>query len=474
MTKRTGRLFLLALLVSGLSVYFSCSQPDDIMIPVSRTELHLWGKEVVPGTSNLKPQCLPTNPKGMIYELWVANDQETLSLGKFGYRQFPKLTFQDENGNLRPDSNYFVLEADIYKYSHIFVSVERNPDPEPLVPGPIMLIDEVTDPKNDLIELRFPLSDSLWFATTKFNMETPSDDDRNAYDGYGIWFSAYSTKPDSTRDTLWLDSFKLVTKEDTLGIDTVTEYLVDIDSIWSKDTTRVIGWDTVTYSVVRFDSVIGFDSTDPHTVMDYFNTIYYYDTGAVKTYTYDVFTQDKYGLPDYSSFGWKYKGWVVSPEVPVNCGQITVPAYFINMNPTDSLIPGIEGGLLTTGTFTEIDAPDDGNPYSLGPRVPLFPGEDFLQNLPGGLQAPPQGSWGGLLPYSTGNSGTVFITLEPFNFVTDTTNFPLFVFAKPLPKNRSDIEDYEVLRNFDMKNLTETSNGTAEGFPLIVVDIQRR
>jgi hypothetical protein len=473
MTKRTGRLFFLALIVSGLSVYFSCSQPDDIMIPVSRTELYLWGNEVL--TPKPKPQCLPTNPEGMIYELWVANDQETLSLGKFGWCQFPQLTFQDENGNLRPDSNYFVLEADIYKYSHIFVSIERNPDPEPLVPGPIMLIDAVTDPKNDPIELRFPLNDSLTTATVFFNMETPSDGNRDFLDGYGVWFSAYSTKSDSTRDTFWLDTFKLVTKQDTLGRDTVTEYLVDIVNIRSKDTTRVIGWDTVTYSVVRFDSVVGYDSTDPYTVMDYSQsgTKYYFDTSAVTNYVYDVFTQENYGLPDYSSFGWKYKGWVVSPEVPVSCGQITLPAYYINTNPTDSLIPGIKGGLLTTGTFTKIDAPDDGNPYSLGPRVPAFPGEDFLQNLPGGLLAPPQGSWRGLLPYSTGNSGTVFITLEPVNFVTDTTNFPLFVFTKPLPKNRSAIGDYGVLDNFDMKPLTETSAGSVQGFPVIVVQIKR-
>ncbi|TET94061.1 MAG: hypothetical protein E3J26_05250, partial [Candidatus Zixiibacteriota bacterium] len=115
----------------------------------------------------------------MIYELWVANDRDTVSLGKFGYHQTWK-TFHDENGDERPDSNYFVLEGDIFDYSierhgHIFVSVETNPDDLPEVPGPIMLIDIVTEPSSDLIELRFPLNDSLTTTTVAFNMETPSD-----------------------------------------------------------------------------------------------------------------------------------------------------------------------------------------------------------------------------------------------------------------------------------------------------------
>ncbi len=481
MTRRTGRLFFLALLVSGLSVYFSCSQPDDIMIPVSRTELYLWGKEVVPGTANTKPQNLPTNAEGMMYELWVANDQETLSLGKFGWRQFPELTFIDESDTLlRPDSNCFVLGADIYRYSHIFMSVESIPDLVPLVPGPIMLIDEVTNPKNNLIELRFPLNDSLLTTTVYFNMETPSDSDRDANDGYGVWFSEYNTDNRYIQDTFSLDSFELVYIEDsTLPQDTFTWYVADIINDTAFDTAKVFGIDSVKQKIVRFDSVLAKDTIWPFTIMDDTAdangvTTFFYTIGDSITIIRDNFSQNEYGLPDYSNWGWRYKGWVVSPEVPTGTGQITLPAYKVNTNQFDSLMPGIDGGLLAMGTFTDIEAADDGNPYCVGPRVPQFPGEDFLTNLPSGLQAPPQGSWGGLLPYSNGNSGAVFITLEPVNFVTDKTNFPLLVFAKPFPKNRSDIRDYEDPYEFNMKNLTETNNGPAEGFPLIVVDIRRK
>lgn len=471
MTRRSGRLFILAILVSGLSVYFSCSQPDDILIPVSRTDLYLWGKEVVPGTPNLKPQNLPTNPEGMIYELWVANDQETLSLGKFGWHQFPQLTFHDENGNLRPDSNHFVLEADIYNYSHIFVSVETNPDSEPLVPGPIMLIDDVTNPKNDPIELRFPLSDSLWNATTRFCMETPSDGDRDSLDGYGIWFAYYYEKRADVQDTFRLDSFKIDTSWQMFDKDTNVAATVDVldiqDSVYTR---RILGFDTVWYYRVQWRDSIEIDSTPEDSFLTT-KVTYYFDMGDTVTIVYDDFGQDNFALPDYSAYGWNYKGWVVSPEVPVNFGQITPPAYLINTNQTDSLITGIEGGLLTTGTFTRIDDPDDSNPYSLGPRVPPFPGEDFLTNLPGGLKPPPGGSWGGLVPEASGNTGTVFITLEPVNFVTDTTNFPLFVMVRAIPSTRSSVT--ATSQEFTMKNLVHT-NDQLQGFPKIVVDIQRR
>ena len=491
MTRRRSRLVFIALAVCAATFYFSCTQPEDILTPVSRTDVYLGGINEPGSNAALQVQNLPTNPEGMVYELWVANEQDTVSLGKFGYHQTWH-EFYDENGNKRPDTNYFVLEGDMFDYSHIFVSVETNPDDLPLVPGPIMLIDDVTEPSNDLIELRFPLSDSLWLASAAFNMETPSDTSRDSLDrfgitdssdGFGVWFSIYLEGIDSVRDTLSLDSFTLVTKQDTtLPPDTFTIYLDSIKNDTAYDTARVFGLDTFVTTIVRFDSVLVEDTTWPYTVMDmspdtgtmFYYTVWPHDTLPADTFHYDKFSQFVYGLPDYSAYGWKwkYKGWVVSSEVPTEAvGKITLPAYPVNTNPSDSLIPGVEGGLLTTGTFTDITAPDEGNPYSIGPRVPPFPGEDFLVNLPGGLTVPP---WGGLVPEATGSSGIVFITLEPINFVTDTTNFPLFVLVAPIPTAQEDLIDIEyVTEEFTMDNLTNTNSSTSPGFPKIVVGIRR-
>lgn len=477
MTRRISRLVLIALAVSGITAYFSCTQPDDIIAPVKGTNLYLGSLSGGLSGTQMKfrpwAQNLPTNPDGMRYELWVANEEDTLSLGRFGYNQV-SLRFLDENGDERPGGNHFVLDGDIFHYTHIFVSVETTDDDDlSQTPGPIMLIDEVTEPSADLIELRFPLSDSLWWATAIFNMETPSDNDRDTNDGFGIWFSAYYKMRDSVRDTFGLDSFRLVTKEiDTFPLDTVTSYVVDIVNITVKETTRVFGLDSYTDTIVRWDSVLAYDSDGPEfTVMDMSagkTTFFYTIDTFVLIFSYDDFVQFDFGFPDYSDYGWKYKGWVVSPEVPTSAvGRITRPAYLVNTNASDLLIPGIEGGLLSTGTFSDVAAPDDANEYSEGPRVPPIPGEDFLTKLPGGLKVPP---WGGLVPNATGNSGTVFITLEPVNFVTDTTNFPLFVLVRSIPLTRdSAVADTQL---FFMDNLTPTNRDT-EVFPKIVVDIER-
>ncbi len=465
MTRRGNRLILIALAVCAATFYFSCTQPNDILTPVTKTDMYLTA------------QNLPTNPNGMIYELWVANDQDTVSLGKFGYNQM-WLTYHLENGDEKLDSNHFVLDGDIFEYSDIFVSVETDPDDLPGVPGPVMLIDDVTEPSNNPIELRFPFSDSLWNATAIFNMETPSDSDRTTGGGYGVWFSAYYWSQDSVRDTVSLDSFKLVTKPDSsLPHDTFTTYLVDTINVRVLDTTRVFGLDTTRDTIVRFDSVLDTSDTWPYVVMDdgAGKTIFYYsfspDTpGVADTFHYDNFVQFDFGLLDYSAYGWKYKGWVVSPQVPVSVvGQITPPAYAINYNQYDSLIPGIKGGLLTVGTFNDIAAPDDSNPYCIGPRVPPIPGEDFLTDLPPGLEG-----WQGLVPDEDDNSGTVFITLEPVNFVTDTTNFPLFVLIGKIPVTRDSVFGTAIadVQSFDMYNETPTNRPT-EVFPKIEVDIER-
>lgn len=57
--------------------------------------------------------------------------------------------------------------------------------------------------------------------------------------------------------------------------------------------------------------------------------------------------------------GWKYEGWVA-----------------------------VEGKLLSTGTFLSISGSDEAAPFSGVNPGPAYPGEDFLENTPEGLQFP--------------------------------------------------------------------------------------
>lgn len=57
--------------------------------------------------------------------------------------------------------------------------------------------------------------------------------------------------------------------------------------------------------------------------------------------------------------GWKYEGWVVVDGVP-----------------------------LSTGTFTSTVGSDEGAPFSGANPGPMYPGEDFLQNAPDGVEFP--------------------------------------------------------------------------------------
>ena len=104
MSNRIRRLLIMAALVVATTVYWGCSQPADVLAPFSTSEI------------TLSPQTLPTNFPGMHYELWVANSQDTVSLGKFAYDNFNK-KFLESNGSLRADSNLFTLDDNIFKFS---------------------------------------------------------------------------------------------------------------------------------------------------------------------------------------------------------------------------------------------------------------------------------------------------------------------------------------------------------------------
>lgn len=464
MSKRITRIFLSFIMIVALGVIWSCTQPEDVLVPITTSEV------------TLTPQLLPNNFPGMHYELWVASATETLSLGKFQYDNVNK-KFLDMSGGPRAEGNLFVLDENIYKYSKMFVSIQNDTSTNQSSPGSIMLIDDVTNPTQANVDLVFPLSTQLWEATCRYNMETTSDSNPTQ-DGYGIWFASYQRLNDSIRDTLSLDSFTIDSTKELVLIDTIVGNLINVINILQKDTTRIFGVDSFTHTVTRYTQIIQYDTIRAGESTLVTDPTFYFTLGPASNFNYDQFTQDSFALPDYSAYGWTYKGWVISPYVSSSfIGEVTLPAWKPNslndslMPGIKSLTPGLPAGLLTTGNFVKIDTSDGVNPYAMyagtpGVRLPQFPGEDFLDFSPD--PAPWIGP-GGLVPFASGNSGTVFISIEPNNFVTDTTNFPLIPFMKEIPPLKSAITVQTVILN--MWNRSETSDPRI-GFPRIRVNIK--
>ncbi|MEA3296304.1 MAG: hypothetical protein U9R56_00385, partial [candidate division Zixibacteria bacterium] len=263
-------------------------------------------------------------------------------------------------------------------------------------------------------------------------------------------------------DIVYKDSFK----EDQDSCQTFITKIFDIDTMTIQ---KVFGFDTLDQVVVTFDMETRTECDSGQGKLFTTQVSVSYETGELIELNYDEFIQVAVALPDYTSYGWQYKGWVVSSiieDLEVSLGDITPPAW-IAYNTQDSLIRGVDGGLLTSGTFSDLEYADDVNPYVDDPyRVPDVPGEDFLRNLPGGRDVAVN-----LVP-GDGIKGTVFITLEPINRYSDTTNFPLFAMTRDLPELRSSVEATQ--QQFTMWNRTNNNRDVLVGFPRIHVEIERR
>ncbi|MFQ5500101.1 MAG: hypothetical protein ACE5FH_10575 [Candidatus Zixiibacteriota bacterium] len=489
MYARRRRLMFAALAACTITIYVSCSQPDDVLLPANHTEV------------TLREQLLPTNPPGLVYEVWVINElgtasQKQMSLGKFTYDNNTK-TYLDSTGSARSDNNLFRLDDDIFNWDQIVISVEST-TVAVNEPGAIMLIDDVRDPKTgNQMALRFPKSDeqmdtlNLWGASVTFTMESFSDGDRNTNDGSAVWFASYRPLRGSIQDTIDLDTLAIDTFEtmefipnDPADSMRISLFDVIIDSIGLVE--KPFGFDTLSQRKVfaRFITDTMFQSdTLPYTITNV-DTLAW-ELGVESVFVYDQLTQAKFRLPEiYETFGWKYKGWVVSPRISPGDGIGTFTELAWNPGHTNhDFMPGRSGGLLTTGTFTSIEVPDDSNPYtnSSNPnRVPQLAGEDFHDNLPGGLVGPLD-----LVTDDPADGGTVFISLEPKTSVDQTTNFPLIAFARRIPvgddsvfaetfinDTTSALEGADDIDAFVLKGWTFTSD-PQNGFPKVIVEIKR-
>ncbi|KAA3636586.1 MAG: hypothetical protein DWP97_02510 [Calditrichaeota bacterium] len=433
-----------ALVVTAGLFVGGCEQPDDVVTPNTKAQL------------TLVPERLPTNPPNTVYQLWVANSSDTISLGRFKF-DFETKKFLETTGTDRVENGRFYLDENVNNYSHILVSVEEASDLDNS-PSAIMLIDAIS---NTTVRMVFPLSKDLTAATVRYNMKSTSDgdSDETSNDGRSIWFAIFDDRTRFVQDTFGIDSFVVEDDVmDTVIVPTPVINIIGIDTstIVIQDTAIEIGLDTVMQSIVRYSPILRYDT------VNYVNTSMnvYYQVGPVDTISYDFFSQDDYALPDYTSYGWKYKGWVVSDVIDSTAvGTITLPAWeFYTTYLNESA-----GGLLTTGIFRNIEEPDSTNPYvnvtyKNPPRVPQFPGEDFLENLPGGLSS---------IPNLGNQNGHVFVSLEP-NFYDDSTNFPLIVFSGDLP-GTSNLANL-IQHAFTLDGLMSTNNDFV-GFPAITVQI---
>jgi len=496
MLRSASRRILLLVALGLLVVVWSCDQTDDVTAPRSITKV--W----------LSAERLPTPSPGMVYQLWAADTNVTAisgaahvkSLGQFSYIENDTIKAFLEPATLlvRADSNQFNLEGDLFRYAYLLISVECL-DSTPVVPGPILAMQEITG-RTDTLRLRFPLSDDLWSTTVRYNMESPTDGNRWDLDGYGVWFSTYTVIRWGITDTLaatityvWDTLDALIDPETGDTLNKPDLYKPEPDTVWFEFDTVLIDFGRDSLPLDISDSFVHFgarqrliyviDSTPPKEYKVW--SIPVIDS-LVRNVTLDVFIQDDFGLPDYSEYGWRYQGWIVSDHIPDSAvGEFTPPAW--NFMAGENLFPGYQGGLLTTGTFTHVDQPDDSNPFTLDIRWlvdsggfvdtvlkrPAIPGEDFLDGE--ALSAATNGvinSAFNLLPAVQGSQyGTVFISLEPINRTTDTTNSPYILFSRAFPDAYSTGGVGTVARQ-DMHNWSGTVSG-ANGMPLITARIRR-
>ncbi len=532
MSKRRNYLSIMALTLSvGVGVWLAgCSQSVDVPTSITSTVL------------NLSVERLPTTPKGMIYELWAgdtASASGAVSLGKFFYN-YDSVKFYDETMRI-PDraherSNEFVLNDDllrysllgtarIWKYPFVFVTINKFNES---ARGPVMLIDRVGDPNDNPIELVFPMSDSLWTAAARVNFQAVSGRSRLENVGKGVWFSSYRPARTWINDTFIPDDLHDPDKIDTTSrsqpnayIDAISNERLDTiarvfgkDTLFLHDVTPIFedsSWsrDTIWQIAMRYDAVYKIDSAgsllpgkDSIKFPRKFKFKNWRYTNVVDSnrITLDIFTQDNFGFPKYGSSdpgnrptGWRYKGWVVSPYIPRSAvGAFTPPAWKYKSDSAGSIynfIPGDYGGLFSTGTFYNVGAEDDdGNRYgfskpdrSLYSVSPPYPGGDFLD---GGLLRNDFGLDSvQFMPKASGNEGTVFITLEPENYESATTNFPLIMMMCPVPSSKvqalgaigalpKDLATRSI--QFPMDNKTSHVKGSLIGFPQVNVALVRR
>jgi hypothetical protein len=513
MRERYNSLLLLALLIAILALLGGCSQPDDVLAPVASTQVILT------------PSRLPSPPAGMIYELWMTkNTGEYFSLGKFNWDS--KLyRFSDISGN-RIDSTWTV-DFDALNYDKIAVTIEEYPDSYPDSMGPIMLADTIRIPGQDVTKMVFPID--LWLGQAGFCITTPTDKNSYSNRASGLWFALYVFDSVLYADTVDIKLDLTVGAKRPLYLDTtwdssgITPVIVKIDTTnlaelaLTTDTLRITneGRDTNFNYIIHLDTFMHITCTydfvaypvnitpDTVTIID---TLYLLthtggvdipvtkiDTILIPPFwnyshtrnfspiinhidTLDYFLSNySEEVPNLNGTKWHYKGWIVSPYLlpTTSFGSLTKPCWLDGI--IDYWINSSNSGIITTGSFKSFDAADDDNPYSLLGRVPSFPGEDFIANLPNG-GGPGSIYFADPANPTFANPGTVIVTLEPDNYNNDSTNFPLILFTNEfsIPSYNAIADNAPHTSDYRLKNWASAVDGNTVGFPSIKVTLIRK
>ncbi len=581
---RYNRMILNILTAVLLVLVFGCTQPDDVLAPVSTTRIIL------------EPERLPSLPDSMYYHIWIIDTaQMAYSVGSF-YWNSNKFKFYDLDSNVIDSAwtvNYDILNP-FYRFINVSVENIGNMPSGSVLPqssiGPIMLQDTLYSTEERLMKMVFPLD--LWLGYGFFAVETPSDSDSQSRDVSGIWFAEYiydsldfadttnvtlvinnilardllltanevdtifyrcdsffkrpwtrcadshvitlaeydpdSIYKSSPYDTAFYDRMYLDTLDadtavvicstdecDTLPVDTLAYTTDSIDVNYVKVITDSnytlrdsLVLDTFIHTYIEFDFVAPVVNTgtasryDTVTIssnydkatdtwLDQRDTVY--EILPYRSYDHDLnFIYDEWFIkvdkfinsfdesPDLSDAAndfipeydkkWHYKGWVLSPYLSPKSSfaKLTQPSwapFYI-----ETQISPLDAPMISTGTFKRFDRPDDGNPYTDNHRVPPLPGEDFLLNLPPGVSSINFASPGN-------NEGKILVTLEPDNFSSDSTNFPLILYVGNTPYYNDMIDTGEhsqrIVGEFDVTNWSSGLAGAAAGFPIIHVKYVR-
>jgi hypothetical protein len=526
---RSGRLIFAGLFALIVAFIWGCTQPEDVVAPISTTRIHLI------------PAQLPSAPPGYLYELWTIDTNGTAhSAGKFIWEN-KKYRFLDTDSN--EIDSVWTVKYDLLDpfYEYLAVSVETIPDTWPDSIGPIMLMDTIINPELRPVQMVFPVDFGI--SSSGFCIETPTDKNSDSLDACGVWFAFYEYDSvalyDTTQvrlrlnernprrlelDTLYwicnvwdgttcIDSTD-VTEEvlldpgypwewSTLDTTNLAELAATLDTLAIKCTTTVIDsyyipdpalMDTFIHKTMDFEFVaypVNVTSDTIETIIvdpctgeadtifyepftNYIHSLIYKPESTL--YLLDRFQSNWVELPDLDTLGlkWHYKGWIISPYFELQapaCAELehlTKPAWI------DFQIETFFGGpdewkVISTGSFKNWEQADDANPYSDIRRVPNYPGEDFINNLPCGA---------GSLYVATDDSsfashGEVFVTLEPDNY-NEATNFPLILFLSHIP-------DYiavssvspNSIQDFRLTNVSGRVEGNPFGFPGIKAIIVR-
>jgi len=531
MCGRQFRLFLASIIILSVLMFNGCDQAEDVVAPVSTTEIHL------------SPVQLPSAPSGFIYELWVTDTAgASYSLGKFQWDSYFH-RFLDADSN-RIDT-VWTVDYDVLDpfYRFLDVTVEPFPDLEPNVQGAVMLRDTIGDPEVNPIQMVYPIDFGL--STAGFALETPTDKDSRSYDASGVWFALYNQDSLAVHDTinvfmntntrdsrrLDIETYYWICNIEEGGVcidssDITAEVLLDpdymIDERWeiidttnleelasTLDTVAVVCVDTIVDSFYVLDTMTM--DTFVHVTLDYefvtwpvnvssetidtfiidpctgdtvdltiepFTNIIHqlFFTTRESPKTLDRFLSNAEEVPDLNGSDWHYRGWIISPFLPSDCaelGRLTRPEW------SDFAVDQYFGDpdnwpIISTGSFKSFESKDDGNPFSKLLRVPNFPGEDFLINLPCGRTEPY--AFADSLDPDADPIGEIFITLEPDDY-DGPTNFPLVLFTtrSHIP-NYGSVSDTTVdhVQTYSLLNVAQRVTDNPFGFPGIDVALVRK